>query len=177
MHKRHKICFPSLANHKGCLRLYWGAHKELGLSQPQTSSNDHQDLVWFSTIKTPRRRGQYKLFEVHHNLGDSRTTPSPSRGQVSKSNGHTKIIGEVLSLKIERALKRMAQISLRKLGSEWSLKERGLSSRNVGSMCFQNSGVANWVKEVWGSFYSPQKESFHWGVRDPDIFGLAVTPW
>jgi hypothetical protein len=26
------------------------------------------------TIKSPQRRGQYKLFEVHHNLGDSQTT-------------------------------------------------------------------------------------------------------
>jgi hypothetical protein len=39
---------------------------------------------------------------VHHNLGDSQRTPSPSRGQVFKSNKHTEIIDEVLSLKIER---------------------------------------------------------------------------
>jgi hypothetical protein len=26
-----------------------------------------------STIKSPQRRGQYKLSEVHHNVGDSRT--------------------------------------------------------------------------------------------------------
>jgi hypothetical protein len=46
-------------------------------------------------------RGQYKLSEVYHNLGDSRTTHSPSRGQVPKSNEHTKIIDEVLELRVE----------------------------------------------------------------------------
>jgi hypothetical protein len=25
-------------------------------------------------IKSPQRRGQYTLFEINHNLGDSRTT-------------------------------------------------------------------------------------------------------
>jgi hypothetical protein len=30
------------------------------------------------------------------------------------------------------------------------------------------------VKEVWGSFYSPQKESFRWGVRDLDMSGMGV---
>jgi hypothetical protein len=47
-------------------------------------------------------RGQYKLSEVHHNLDNSQTTPSPSRGQVSKSNKHTEIVDEVLELKIKR---------------------------------------------------------------------------
>jgi hypothetical protein len=42
-----------------------------------------------------------------------------------------------------------------------------LRSRNVGSNGFQVSGVANRVKGAWASFYSPQKESFCWGVRDP----------
>jgi hypothetical protein len=55
-----------------------------------------------STIKSPRRRWQYKLFKVHHNLGDTRTTPSPSKGQVPKSNEHMEIIDEVLELKIKR---------------------------------------------------------------------------
>jgi hypothetical protein len=63
-------------------------------------------------------RGQYKLLEVHHNLGDSRRTPSPSKGQVPKRNEYTKIISEVLYMKIERVTQRMAQISLRKLGLE-----------------------------------------------------------
>jgi hypothetical protein len=55
-----------------------------------------------STIKSPKKRGQYKLSDVHHNLGDSRTTPSPYRGQVPKSNEHTEIVDEVLELKFER---------------------------------------------------------------------------
>jgi hypothetical protein len=55
-----------------------------------------------STIKFPQRRGQYKLSEVHQKLGDSRTTPSPSRGQVPKNNEHTHIVDEVLELKLER---------------------------------------------------------------------------
>jgi hypothetical protein len=44
--------------------------------------------------------GQYKLFKVDHNLGDSWATPSQSRGQVPKSNKHMEIIDEVLELKI-----------------------------------------------------------------------------
>jgi hypothetical protein len=30
------------------------------------------------------------------------------------------------------------------------------------------------VKEAWGSFYSPHKECFHRGVRDPVMSGLGV---
>jgi hypothetical protein len=45
---------------------------------------------------------QYKLSEVHHNLDDSQTIPSPSRGQVPKCNEHTETVDEVLELKIER---------------------------------------------------------------------------
>jgi hypothetical protein len=125
MHKRHKICSQSLANHKGSLCPYWGAHKQSDLSWSKTSQNDHKFLVWFSTIKSPRMRGQYKLFEVHHNLGDSRTTPSLSRGQVPKRNKHTEIVDEVLIWRLSGSLKRKAQISHRKLGLEWSLRERG----------------------------------------------------
>jgi hypothetical protein len=47
-------------------------------------------------------RGQHKLSEFHHNLGDSQTTLGLSRGQVPKSNEHTEIVDEVLELKIER---------------------------------------------------------------------------
>jgi hypothetical protein len=50
-------------------------------------------------------------------------------------------------------------------------RRESLSSRNIGSKCFQVSGVANGVKGVWASFYSPQKESSYWGVRDLDMFG------
>jgi hypothetical protein len=42
-------------------------------------------------------RGQYKLSEVHHNLGDSQITPNPSRGQVPKRNEYIEIINEVLA--------------------------------------------------------------------------------
>jgi hypothetical protein len=44
--------------------------------------------------------------------------PSLSRGQVPKTNEHTKIVDEVLYLKIERVTQRMAQISLKKFGCE-----------------------------------------------------------
>jgi hypothetical protein len=44
-----------------------------------------------------------------------------------------------------------------------------LSSRSVGSKCFQVSGVSNGVNGAWTSFYSPQKKSFYWGVRDPNM--------
>jgi hypothetical protein len=92
-----------------------------------------------STIKSPRRRGKYKVSEVHHNLGDSRTTPSPSRGQVPKINEHTEIVDEVLELKIERSLKSAAQISPRKLRFEWSLRERSLELKRVSqSVCNLN---------------------------------------
>jgi hypothetical protein len=63
-------------------------------------------------------RGQYKLSEVYHNIGDSRTTPSRSREQVPKINEHTKIVDEVLASRLSGSLKRMAQISLRKIGLE-----------------------------------------------------------
>jgi hypothetical protein len=67
-------------------------------------------------MKSPRRRGQYNLFKVHHNLGGSQRTLSPYRGQVPKSNEHTEIVNEVFCLKIERVTHRMAETSLRKLG-------------------------------------------------------------
>jgi hypothetical protein len=40
-------------------------------------------------------RGQYKLFELNHNLVTP-GQPSPSRGQIPKRNKHTKIIDEVI---------------------------------------------------------------------------------
>jgi hypothetical protein len=49
-----------------------------------------------------------------------------------------------------------------------------LRSIKVGSRYFQNRIVANGVKQAWGSFYSPQKEYFCYGVRDPDMFGLGA---
>jgi hypothetical protein len=141
MHKRYKICSWCSANHKGYLRLRWDAHKESGLSQPQTPLNDHKDLVRFSTIKSPRMRGQYKFFEIHHNFCNSLTTPSPSSEQVPKSNEHTEIIGEVLSLKIwEDHSKGWLKSLLRSL--DWSevWRRECLNLRNVGSKVYK------WVK-------------------------------
>jgi hypothetical protein len=73
-----------------------GSLSNLNLSEQSPKSSS------VSTIKFPQRRVQYKLSEVHHNLGDSWTTPSPSRGQTPKGNEHTEIVDEVLELKIER---------------------------------------------------------------------------
>jgi hypothetical protein len=172
MHKRHKICSRSLANHKVRLHPRWGAHKELGLSRPKISLNDHQDLVQFSTIKSTWRRGQYKLSEVHHNLGDSRTTPSPSRGQVLKRNEHTEIIDEVLAWRLSGSLKRMAQISLMELRLEWSLRERGFELKKDWFKMFSSELSGQPIWGGVGTFYSPQKESTHWSVRDPDMSGI-----
>jgi hypothetical protein len=118
MHKRHNICSWILANYRGSLRLRWGAHKEPNLSRSKTSPNDHKDLVWFSTMKSPWMRWQYKLSDVHHNLGDSWTIPRLSRGKVPKRNEHTEIIDEVLAWRLSGSLKRIAQISLGSL--DWS---------------------------------------------------------
>jgi hypothetical protein len=79
-----------------------------------------------------------------------------------------------LAWRLRGSLKRMTQISLRSLDWSEAWRREFLGSRNVGSKCFQNSGVANLVKEAWSSFYSPQKESFRWGVRDLDISGLGA---
>jgi hypothetical protein len=56
---------------------------------------------------------------------------------------------------------------------DWSeaLGRESLSSRSVGSKDFQVSAVAKRAKGAWASFYSPQKESSHSGVRDPDMSG------
>lgn len=57
-------------------------------------------------------------------------------------------------------LKRVAQISLRKLGLDWSLRERErevLSSRKVDSRCFQNRRVANRAEGVWGPLIAPRR--------------------
>jgi hypothetical protein len=44
-----------------------------------------------------------------------------------------------------------------------------LSSRSIGSKCFQVSGAANGVKGAWTSFYSPKRNLLSYGVRGPDI--------
>jgi hypothetical protein len=142
MHKRHKICSWSSANHKDSLHLYWGAHKEWDLYWSKTSMNDHKDLVHFFTIKSSRRRDQYKLFKVHHNLGDSWSTPSPSRRQVPKRNEHTEIIDEVLEgwMGHSREMLKSLLVSL-----DWSeaWEREVLTSRKVGSNCIQVNWLAN----------------------------------
>jgi hypothetical protein len=45
-----------------------------------------------------------------------------------------------------------------------------LSSRSIGSKGFQVSGVAKRAEGAWASFYSPQKESSCFGVRDSNMF-------
>jgi hypothetical protein len=62
--------------------------------------------------------------------------PSPSRGQIPRSNEHTLIIDEVLELKIERVTQ-YAQISLRNLRFEWSWRERGLELKRVSQSIFK----------------------------------------
>jgi hypothetical protein len=165
MHKRHKICSWSLANYKGSLCLRWGAHKELDISRSKTTMNDHKDQVRFSAIKSPWRRGQYKLSKIQHNLGDSRTTPSPSRGQVPKRNEHTEIVDEVHAWRLSGSLKRKAQISLRKLGLEWSLRERGFELKR-GWFKVYSSELS--VQLSWGArvaFYSPPKGIYPLGCQ------------
>jgi hypothetical protein len=49
-----------------------------------------------------------------------------------------------------------------------------MSSRKIGSRCFQNNRVSNRVREALGSFYSLQMESFHWGVKDLNMSGLKA---
>jgi hypothetical protein len=135
---RHMICSRSSINHKGYLRLRWGAHEGPGLSWPQTSSSDHKDQVRFFTIKSPQRRGQYKFFEAHHNIGSSQRTPSPSRRWISKSNKHTEIVGAVLFLEDQMAHSRFgSNLSLEAwiLIGAW---ERVVELKNLGRKPFWN---------------------------------------
>jgi hypothetical protein len=182
MHKRHKICLWSLANHKGCLRLRWGVHKGPDLSRPQTSPNDHQSLVRFSTIKFPRRRGQYILFKIHHNIGNSRTTPSLSKGQVLKSNEHTKIIDEVIYLKIEWVTQMMARERERVWAQErlvqrvfnwieWPTKLRGRGGLFVASKRnMPIGGSKSWTCSGWGPDMSSNRL---WNpALTPDMSGV-----
>jgi hypothetical protein len=178
MDKRHKICSRSSANHEGCLRLHWGLHKGLGLSQPHTSPNDHQDLVQFCTIKSPRRRGQYKFSEAHHNLGGSWRTPNPSRGQVPKSKEKTEIVGDVPCLKIERVTQKMTQISLKKLRCEWSLKETELELKKCWFKEFSSQWSGQLSKGGCGPLFIAPKRNLPVRVSEirtcptkrPDMF-------
>jgi hypothetical protein len=177
MYKRHKICSQSSTNHKCSLRLCWGAHKELDLSWSKTSPNDHKDLVQFFTIKFPWMRGQYKLFDVHHNLGDSRITSSPSRGQVLKRNEYTEIVDEMVAWRLSWSLKRMAQISLRKLGLEWSLRERERfwAQEMLVQSVFKWTG---WPIEMGrGGVIDPRQNLPVRGVRDPDMSDIRGRTW
>jgi hypothetical protein len=123
MHRRHKNCSWSLTHHKGRQRLCWGVHNKPGLFRPQTSPNDHQDLVQFSTIKSPRTRGQYKLSEVHHNLGDSRTTLVHLGDKTLRVTNTQRSLMKCFTWRFSESLKRVTQISPRKLRLEWSLRE------------------------------------------------------
>jgi hypothetical protein len=63
--------------------------------------------------------------------------PSPSKGQIPKSNKHTEIVDEVLKLKIERVTQESTQISPKKLRFKWSLRERGLELKRVSQTVFK----------------------------------------
>jgi hypothetical protein len=53
--------------------LMWSSQRAGSLSTLIHSEQSPRSSSVFA-IKSPQRRGQYKLFDVHHNLGDSRTT-------------------------------------------------------------------------------------------------------
>jgi hypothetical protein len=117
-------------------------------------------------------RGQYKLFNAHHNLCGSWRIPSRSSGWILKSNKHTEIVGEVFCLKIERSLRISSNLSNKAwicLKLERERERESLSSRSFGSKYFQVNGVTKWVEGVETPFFRPHSESAHWGVRGPDI--------
>jgi hypothetical protein len=75
------------------------------------------------------------------------------------------------------SLKSEVQISPRKLRFEWSLEERGWELKRVSQSVYKLNWVANPVREAWGAFYSPPRESSHWVPetqtclgRGPDMF-------
>jgi hypothetical protein len=156
MHKRHNICFWSSANYKGSLCLHWGVHKESGLSRPQTSPNDHQELVRFFTIKSPQRRGQYKLFEIHHNLGDFWTTLVHLG---DKSLRETNARRSLMKCLLEDWVGHSREWLKSLLGSlDWSEAwgREVLTSRKVGSKYFQVNWVANRAEGWGGPFIAPE---------------------
>jgi hypothetical protein len=94
-----------------------------------------------STIKSPQRRGQYKLSEVDHNLGDSQTTYFMKGNESPRATNTQRSLMKCLSWRSSGSLKSEAQISHRKLGFEWSLDERGWELKRVSqSVC-----KLNWV--------------------------------
>jgi hypothetical protein len=113
---------------------------------------DHQDLVQFSTIKSPWRRGQYKLSKAHHNLGGPRWTPSPSRGEVMNAE---RLSVKCFAWRLSWSLKGWLQSLLGGLDLREAWRRESLSSRSFGSNCFQLNGVTNGVKGAWTSFYTP----------------------
>jgi hypothetical protein len=157
MHKWHRICSQSSANHKGYLCPHWGAHKEPDLSRSQTSLNNHQDLVWFSTIKSPWRRRQYKLSKVHHNLGDSWIMLVHLGDKSPGVTNTQRSLMKCFSWRFLGSLKRVAQISLRKLEFEWRLRERRFELKRVFQSVCKWSKWPNELRGRGGPFIAPKR--------------------
>jgi hypothetical protein len=109
-----------------------------------------------SIIKSPRRRGQYKLFEVHNDhvtpgqhlvhLGDKSPRVMNTRRSSMKW----------VSWRSRGSLESEAQISHRKLRFEWSMRERSLELKRVSQCACNLNWVANWAMEVWGPSIAPK---------------------
>jgi hypothetical protein len=115
--------------------------------------NDHQEQVQFFTIKSPQRRGQYKLFRAHYILGISRRIPSPSRGRIPKSNIHKEIVGEVLFLENQMTHSTFGSNHSLEAWILLELRREWWSSRNSVGKLFQINGVSNLVREGRIPFY------------------------
>jgi hypothetical protein len=125
------------------------------LSWPQTSLNDHQDLVQFSTIKSPWRRWQYKLSEAHHNLGGSQRKPSLSRGWIPKNNERTEIVGKMLLLEDRKGHSRIGS-NLSYKACIWLKLERDRGRefdlqklRSKGFSSQQSGGGTPFIAPTW----------------------------
>jgi hypothetical protein len=110
-----------------------------------------------STIKSPQRRGQYKLFGINHNLGDSQTTESIYGNKSLRVTNTRRSSVKCFRWRSSRSLKSKAQISPREHGFEWSLEERGREFKRVSQSVCNVKWVANHAREAWGAFYSPQE--------------------
>jgi hypothetical protein len=143
MHERQKIYSQSLANHKGSLRLRWGAHKEPDLSRSKTSwtitkiqfsfplSNPHQGegntnfSRFTTTLVTP---GQHLV-----RLGDKSSR---------ETNKHRSSMKCLLDGWVGHSREWLKSL----LGSlDWreAWGREVLISRRVGSKCIQEKWVAN----------------------------------
>jgi hypothetical protein len=109
-----------------------------------------------STIKSPRRRGQYKFSEVHHNLDDSWTTPSSSRGRIPKNNEYTKLVDEVLSWRLSGLLKGWLKSLLGRLDWIEAWGREILSSRECVKVYFKWIEWPTELERCGGPFIAPK---------------------